>query len=872
MTFKHFIIIFILSFLFNKKILINSRLSNQFAERICSKAKYSPSPNSNDFSTSYNYYIDQRMKTTKMYDFMLSSLYNGTVSHNISQFLSRAYPSILIFILILFSLIMYIIVLFWCCKKRILFVNKQSKDKKVKRLLFIIFIILMTIVIGLCILGVFFLNKYYKEINYSTCSLLHFTRHSLEGNYSTEIVPKFAGMKNIINSIDNTIKIINKLSEDEYPNLFSKYDDIYNINNEINDNLTKLDEKYSINNNQITKSADRDNEGYMLTYFQQKFGEITDEESILGELNKKYSEIDDFVNELTLVKNNIDYINSNNESFITEITNSKKIFENINEIFNIIEDNIAEHYLSYKNWISNKMIYIISISYIIILIINVSLIPLISLYSYKEKFNKNFLKNVLDFLWNFQFILSIFSLLISSFIFFLHIFGNESPKAITYMLSNTYMSDKTNQKNIFKSYYTQTIFDSINTCYNSTSTKNMNDVIHLDNTKFNYINILYKNINNVLKSYYNILPNTIENLNTQIPNYNNLLSNYVLDIKTITDYENFGKSDFNYNLNIFNHYTDYSIDNSYQMQCFLGTKDFWVGNKDDCPENYVYTDKGNEDKNCLLISEWNEQNVKERYYPACITIDFQNLDTFTNPIFERLKDIYNNVNTSISNITTNFSYILNNVNKLNNLINIEIENDYELFSNFIKDYKNYNENNSVYEMFNCEILKNDLIDFYDSTFNNLNKYALIHFYCHLFIGIVIFVSNYFIIRLLNEFYIENYIEEEEDEKKENKSDKPLVNKNENENNNNNNNDNNINNNNINNNNNNTNNKVPSVKENSVKSDYTPNKDYFNNKVINDNNNNNNNDVLNLNNNLSNSQSNQNKNSTFNNSSKSETEQ
>ena len=201
------------------------------------------------------------------------------------------------------------------------------------------------------------------------------------------------------------------------------------------------------------------------------------------------------------------------------------------------------------------------------------------------------------------------------------------------------------------------------------------------------------------------------------------------------------------------------------------------------------------------------------------------------------------------------------------MINIEIENDYELFSNFIKDYKNYNENNSVYEMFNCEILKNDLIDFYDSTFNNLNKYALIHFYCHLFIGIVIFVSNYFIIRLLNEFYIENYIEEEEDEKKENKSDKPLVNKNENENNN----DNNNNDNNSINNNNNTNNKVPSVKENSVKSDYTPNKDYFNNKVINDNNNNNNN-VLNLNNNLSNSLSNQNKNSTFNNSAKNETEQ
>ena len=74
MTFKHLIIIFILSFLFNKKILINSRLSNQFAERICSKAKYFPSPNSYDFSTSYNYYIDQRMKTTKMFDFMLSSL------------------------------------------------------------------------------------------------------------------------------------------------------------------------------------------------------------------------------------------------------------------------------------------------------------------------------------------------------------------------------------------------------------------------------------------------------------------------------------------------------------------------------------------------------------------------------------------------------------------------------------------------------------------------------------------------------------------------------------------------------------------------------------------------------------------------------
>ena len=855
MPFKHSITFFILSILFNQKILITSRLSNQFVERICSKGKYFPSPNSKDFSTSYNYYIDQRMKTTKMFDFMLSSLFNGTVSDNISQFISKAYPSILIFLLILIAIIMYIIILNWCCKKKILFVNKQNKDKNVKKMIFIIFIILLIIVISLCVTGIIFLNKYYSEINYSTCSLLHFTRNSIEGNYSTENVPKFAGMKNIINSIDNTINLINNLNDEEYSNLFKKFNDINNLNNKINTNFTKLDEKYSINNKQITLSSDKDNNSYMVTYFQQKFGEKADKNSILGDIYNNYSEINDFVNDLTLVKDDINYIYTNKDSFITTITNSKKIIENINEIFNIIEDNIAEHYLSYKNWISNKMIYIITISYILTLIINISLIPLSSIYSYKEKFNKNFLKSFLDFMWNFQFILSIFSLIISSFIFLLHIFGNESPKAITYMLSNTYMSDISNPKNIFKNYYTQTTFDSINTCYNSTTTNNMNDIIHLENTNFNYINNLYKNINNLLNSYYNILPNTIQNLTTKIPNYNNLLSNYVLDIKTITDYENFGKSDFNYNLNILNLYTDSSNDNSYQMQCFLGTKDVWVGNKKDCPENYIYSEKGNEIKNCLLLSEWNERNAYERYYPACMTNDLENLNDFTEPIFNRLKGIYNNVNTSISNITNNFSYILNNINNLENLINDEIENDYEFLNNFIKDYKNYNENNSIYDMFNCEILKNDLIDFYDSTFNNLNKYALIHFYCNLFIGIVIFISNIFIIKLLYEFYVEFYSEEEE--KKENFSEKPLVKKNENENDNNNNKE---------------NNKVPSLKENSVKDEYTPNKDYFKDKVMNNKNDNNNN-ILNLNNNnITYSNSNQNKNSTFNNSDKNETEQ
>ena len=50
----------------------------------------------------------------------------------------------------------------------------------------------------------------------------------------------------------------NKLSEDEYPNLFSKYDDIYNIYNQNNENIylnknrTMSSIKPSRNNNYFT--------------------------------------------------------------------------------------------------------------------------------------------------------------------------------------------------------------------------------------------------------------------------------------------------------------------------------------------------------------------------------------------------------------------------------------------------------------------------------------------------------------------------------------------------------------------------------------------------------------------------------------------
>ena len=778
--------VFILLIIISKILYIKNDINYKEIERICKSGKFDSYKRKENYTTLDEYYYDQVSTELSSNEYIISFLINGSFTKKISKFKNRILFTIIIIILSISIFLSYIIILIlWnkniCIFRNLKKIERIRKQRICKYCGYILTIFLICCGVICCIYALSLNKKLKRDINASLCALYLFISHSIDGFSDDTIInntfPIFPGFSKFDESLSNTSSLIN--TELSNSNIFQKYSDIINKDQNI---LNKIEE-YSINY-ATTKIVPSPSPYYkntitLILIYQQLFGPYTSPNTILGQLYNEYiNNINAAVNSLKNLKTDINNIKTYSSEIITTISNIMEEFDGFENLYMDIYNVIGKNYQKLKNRISKILFIFIYMIFYCVLFESFLVLLLLSCFICGKKPTKcmYYVKIFFFIFWNFMFFTIICIFILNCFLSFYITVNKESIQVFNYMLSNEYMGNTNDNKNIFlKEIKTNSLFPSyFQSCINGkSSNSNLGYLFGIDKSYLNYINSLYVDYTN-FKNYSLNIESSLNNIKSIFEN--NSLEEYKNNIILTTNYSYYKENDVKYNFDILNSYTDSSNPNSHQIECIISKKDYWVSIKDDCPSNYLYLSNENLFNEggyyCLILNEWtyNEQYI--RYSSACKTYNNENLDSFTGMYFDALKN-FDNLNrelvNNIINANTNIYNLIEDISK--NLID-EYKNDYSFFENFLYSYIQYNgliKSSTIYDMFDCSILRYDLIDFYDIAINKVNKEGLIQIILITITGILLYISQYFSVRVMYIFdkdFDDNYSEEESEEEDE----------------------------------------------------------------------------------------------------------
>lgn len=582
----------------------------------------------------------------------------------------------------------------------------------------------------------------------SVCGLIQFTYNSVNG-YATNNIPRWAGYQNLKEIFEQTITAIDDLN-DNYDKMFLNYDDILLYDQDYLDNIATYSTSYG---EKTIKSPNPDNTDRIITIYQKLYAPYTNKTTLLGEIHSKYTNsLNKIIKTMINVKNDIDIIKANGNDIKNLLSSINSEYDELIVLYQNIEDNLIENYLKVKNIVISKLSLAAKVIYFITICITILCIVLNSVYSCKVSKNMKKIRKIIHVLWNLLLGVIILLFLLSGFFGIIMVVGREIVPIFNYMLSEEYLSNST----LFGSLEKNTI-KYFHMCINDGET-DISNSFSLRTSFFSQIDSLYQN--------YNLLKNYTESLSqyetdvAYFEDHNNKLKQYSNDIALTTTYEDYDVNDVTYNLEEFTRWTDYTVEDAIQTECGLGTKDQWVGNITYCKTDYIYSVTGTYDKNCLKISDWRSETVTKRYLAACLSIFGNTVNSGISKYYGTINK-YNNDNIKlISKMTKGNDYLKALYETIVQKIKAEITLNKQVLDEFIEPYTEYNsvnETKDLYEMFNCSIIKNDLIGFYDKLYLDFYKFSLVQLSITLIIAILLYMSVYFIIRSV--YRAENSIQE-----------------------------------------------------------------------------------------------------------------
>ena len=779
--------LFILLIFISKILYIKNDINYKEIERICKSGKFNLYKRKENYTTLDEYYNDQVNDESTSNEYIISFLLNGSFTKKISKFNNKILFTIIMIILSISIFLSYIIlIILWnnnlCLFRNLKPLERIRKKRNCKYCGYITTIFFICCGIICFIFALSLNNKLKRDMNASLCALFNFISHSFDGfsedtisNNSFQIFPGFSKFDD---SLSNTSSLIN--TELSNIKIFQKYTDIINEDENI---LNKIEE-YSINY-ATTKLIPSPSPFYkntvnLLLIYQELFGPYTSSNTLLGEFYNEYiNNINAAVNSLKNLKtdiNNIKTYSSEIKNYITSIMEEFDGFENLYlDIYNII----GKNYQKLNKRITKNIFLFIYVIFYCVLFGSCLVLLMLSFFICGKKPTKCMYNVKIFFFvfWNFMFIIIICTFILICFLSFYRTVNKESISVFNYMSSNEYMGNTNDNTNIFlNEIMTNSLFPSyFQSCLNGkSSNSNLGYLFGIDKSYLKYINSLYEDYTN-FKIYSLNIESTLSNIKS-IFEKTSILEEYKNNITKTTNYSYYKENDVKYNFDILNSYTDSSYPNSHQINCVVSRKDYWVSIKDDCPNNYNYLSNENlfyEGRNyCLILNEWtyNEQYI--RYSSACKTYNNENLDSYTSMYFDALKNFDNKNRQLINNIFNANTNIYNLILEISKKLITEYQNDYSFFENFLYNYIKYNgliKSSTIYDMFDCSILRYDLIDFYDIAIHKFNKVALIQIILITFAGILLYISQYFSVRLIYVFdkdFDENYSEEESEEEDE----------------------------------------------------------------------------------------------------------
>jgi hypothetical protein len=152
--------------------------------------------------------------------------------------------------------------------------------------------------------------------------------------------------------------------------------------------------------------------------------------------------------------------------------------------------------------------------------------------------------------------------------------------------------------------------------------------------------------------------------------------------------------------------------------------------------------------------------IKIRYGSTCKTKSGDSTRVKANKYLERLKGYYDENKKLIIDMKNGVNTLIGLHDSLINNINLELANDNSILLNFTLPYSMFTNEESIYNLFDCGILKDDLIDFYDLTRHKLSTNSIVHMAILLLTSLINIISIYLLIKILyifNRTTLEEYM-------------------------------------------------------------------------------------------------------------------
>ena len=275
-------------------------------------------------------------------------------------------------------------------------------------------------------------RKFDNYFNGSSCALINFFDHTIEGENSTAL-PRWGGTLDIHDALQGTIQSVNKVNEG--------YDNTFGI-----PTTPQMSTYNTLKNKREAVDADfgtielRDmlfiSSKYVPTYLEQ-FDDRTIKETILGRINEIYT--DSMIkasNYFIEMKQPIDKINS-----LVGLENALgSISDQFDDIKNIIDDSsgtLTDNFTKIQDIITGIFLIIFKTFMSLFIVTCSSLITIISLYVWKRLYS---LQCVITVLWNVIFFFLFITMLMGALIGIISSIGKNMAPVIDYIMSPEYMN------------------------------------------------------------------------------------------------------------------------------------------------------------------------------------------------------------------------------------------------------------------------------------------------------------------------------------------------------------------------------------------------------------------------------------------------
>ena len=275
-------------------------------------------------------------------------------------------------------------------------------------------------------------RKFDNYFNGSSCALINFFDHTIEGENSTAL-PRWGGTLDIHDALQGTIQSVNKVNEG--------YDNTFGI-----PTTPQMSTYNTLKNKREAVDADFGNielrdmlfisSKYVPTYLEQ-FDDRTIKGTILGRINEIYT--DSMIkasNYFIEMKQPIDKINS-----LVGLENALgSISDQFDEIKNIIDDSsgtLTDNFTKIQDIITGIFLIIFKTFMSLFIVTCSSLITIISLYVWKRLYS---LQCVITVLWNVIFFFLFITMLMGALIGIISSIGKNMAPVIDYIMSPEYMN------------------------------------------------------------------------------------------------------------------------------------------------------------------------------------------------------------------------------------------------------------------------------------------------------------------------------------------------------------------------------------------------------------------------------------------------